>query len=114
MQEIAKKALDCARDIKLFLGVIVQANNSPMAIIQEILYQTMGFRLTPPPKGEPQVVEKGIDNQGKRQRARIYNFTCPEDREEVFERWLRKDEESAIQENVSNYEQMAHEKPIDI
>jgi hypothetical protein len=114
VQEIAKKALDCARDLKLFLGVKVQANNSPMAIIQEILYQTMGFRLTPPPKGEPQVVEKGIDSQGKRQRARIYNFTCPEDRGEVFERWLLKDKGSAIQEDVSSCEQMAHENPIDL
>jgi hypothetical protein len=114
VQQIVEKALLCAKDIKLFLGVTVSPNNSPMAIVQEILYQTMGFKLTPPPKGEPQVVEKGIDSQGKRQRARIYNFVPPSDRGEVFDRWLLKDKEIAIQESVSSYEQMAHENSIDL
>lgn len=86
-----------------------------MAIVQEILDQTMGFRLRPP-KGEPQFVEKGIDSEGKRQRARIYNFVCPNDRGEVFDRWLLRDAEAAERkaENVSSSEQMDQQTPIDL
>jgi hypothetical protein len=116
IQEIVKKALACANDIKLFLGVKVTPKSQPMALVQEILNQALGFRLEPPPKGEPQVVEKGVDSEGKRQRARIYKFICPNDRREVFDRWLLRDAEAAERktENVSNSEQMAQQTPIDL
>ncbi len=114
VQQIFEKALICAKDINLFLGVTVQANNSPIAIIQEILNQALGFRLAPPPRGEPQFIERGTDSGGKRQRLRIYNFICPEDRGEVFDRWLLRDAGVAARETVSSCEQMDHENPIDI
>ncbi len=114
IQAIATTAINCAQDTKLFLGVTVRPNNSPMAIVQEILYQTIGFRLVPPPKDEPQFIEKGIDSQGRRQRVRIYNFICPEDRSEVFDRWLLRDEKLSCPENVTSSEQMDHLNPVDI
>lgn len=114
IQAIATTAINCAQDIKLFLGVTVRPNNSPMAIAQEILYQTMGFRLVSPPKGETKFIEKGIDKLGKRQRVRIYNFICPEDRGEVFERWLLRDEKLSCPETVTSFEQMDHLNPVDI
>ncbi|MBA2748561.1 MAG: DUF3854 domain-containing protein, partial [Tatlockia sp.] len=112
VQQIFEKALICAKDIKLFLGVAVRANNSPMAIVQELLNQTVGFKLSQPPKGETQFIEKGIDSQGKRERVRIYNFICPDDRGEVFDRWLLRDAGASREETVSNCEQMDHEKTV--
>jgi hypothetical protein len=114
VQQIVEKALICAKDIKLFLGVTVQANNSPMAIVQELLNQTVGFKLSQPAKGETQFIEKGIDSQGKRERVRIYNFICPDDRGEVFDRWLLQDAGVSVRETVSSCEQMDHETPIDL
>jgi len=114
IQEIAKKALACANDIKLFLGVTVTSENKPMAIVQEILNQALGFRLEPPPKGEPRFIEKGIDSEGKRQRTRIYNFVCPNDRVEVFDRWLLRDAEAAERKTVSSSEQMDQQTHIDL
>lgn len=116
IQEIFKKALACANDVKLFLGVKVTPKSQPMAIAQEILYQSLGFRLQTPPKEDPQFIEQGIDSEGKRQRARIYNFVCFKDRKEVFDRWLLRDAEAAARkvENVSSYEQMDQQTPIDL
>lgn len=116
IQEITEKALACANDIKLFLGVRVTPKNQPMAVVQEILDQALGFRLEEPPSGEPQVVEKGINSDGKRQRARIYKFVCPDDRKEVFDRWLLRDAEATEQkvETVSSSEQMAQQTPKDL
>lgn len=85
-----------------------------MAIVQEILNQSLGFRLKPPPKGDPQVIEKGVDSEGKRQRARIYKFVCPNDRGEIFNRWLLRDGEAAERKTVSSSEQMAQQTPIDL
>ncbi len=76
--------------------------------------QTVGFKLSQPPKGETQFIEKGIDSQGKRERVRIYNFICPDDRGEVFDRWLLQDAGVSVRESVSSCEQMDHENPIDI
>ncbi|MBA2750337.1 MAG: DUF3854 domain-containing protein, partial [Tatlockia sp.] len=114
VQQIIEKALLCDKDIKLFLGVTVRANNSPMAIVQELLNQTVGFKLSQPPKGETQFIEKGIDSQGKRERVRIYNFIFPDDRGEVFDRWLLQDAGVSVRESVSSCEQMDHENPIDL
>lgn len=114
IQAIVKTALACANDIKLFLGVTVHKSNSPIAIVQEILNQALGFRLQPPPKGDPRFIEKGIDSEGKRQRTRIYNFVCPNDRGEVFDRWLLRDAEAAERKTVSSSEQMDHQTPIDL
>lgn len=116
IQEIVKKALACANDVKLFLGVKVTPKSQPMAIVQEILYQALGFRLQQPQKEKPQFIEKGIDSEGKRKRTRIYNFVCPNDRKEFFDRWLLRDAEAAERkiETVSNSEQMDHQTPIDL
>lgn len=116
IQEIVNKALTCAKDIKLFLGVTVTPANQPMAIVQEILSQTIGFRLRKPPKEKPQFIEKEVDSEGKRQRIRIYNFVYPKDRGEVFDRWLLRDAELAERtENVSISDTFVdHQTPIDL
>lgn len=114
IQQIATTALACARDIKLYLGVLIGSKNSSMVIVQKILHQTMGFKLKRPPKGESQFIEKGIDSEGKRQRVRIYNFVPPSDRGEVFDRWLLRDAEATKQKTVTSSEQMDHQTPIDI
>lgn len=114
IKEVAQKALACAEDIKLFLGVRVTSKNKPMAIVQEILEQAIGFRLFKPPKEETQFVEKGIDSKGKRQRSQIYNFVFPNDRGEVFDRWLLRDAEAAERKNVASSKQMDQQTPIDL
>ena len=114
IRQIATIALACARDIQLYLGVLIGPKNSSMGIVQKILNQTLGFRLTQPPKGEPQFIEKGIDSEGKRQRVRIYNFVPPYDRGEVFDRWILRDAEAVQQKTVTSSEQMDHQTLIGI
>lgn len=124
IQEIVEKALACAKDIKLFLGVTVTKKNKPMAIVQEILNQALGFRLEEPPEGEPQVIEKGVNSKGKRQRLEIYRFVYPDDdRREIFDRWLLRDAEAAerkaeqkwCSKNVLTSDtEMAEQNPIDL
>jgi hypothetical protein len=110
IQAIVNKALTCSNDVKLFLGVTVKSKNAPMATVQELLAQTMGFRLK-----KSGFIEKGIDSNGKRQRIRTYQFVPPKDgRDEVFERWLLRDGKSFELESVTSSEQMDHQTPIDL
>jgi hypothetical protein len=110
IQAIVNKALTCPNDVKLFLGVTATLKNTPMATVQELLEQTMGFRLQ-----KSGFIEKGVDSNGKRQRIRTYQFVPPNDgRDEVFQRWLLRDGKSPELESVTSSEQMDHQTPIDL
>jgi len=84
----------CTQQIKDQLGISINLKLDPMKIIQDLLWGTLKLRLTC--TGQPTI-------EGKR--SRVYQMTDPnpDDRMEIFRRWLERDQDASSRTTCTHF-----------